>query len=238
VVHDELLIRRVIDTVKLTSGRLLRQIDSVKTGLEDLFVTASTAPDARDSLLTAARAELVEHGHAGISLRAVARRAGLSHAAPKHHFDDRAGLLTAVATEGFQALTAELRQVTETTPAGRLAALGRAYIDFGLANPALFDLMFRPVELHPDDPALHQAQQDAIGLLGAAAVDLTPLAAGDLDPRSLTLLSWALVHGLVVLTRDGALQDEAHPGDALAAAALARYLAAAFTSYAAQAPED
>jgi AcrR family transcriptional regulator len=193
-------------------------------------------PDVRASLLGAAQAELVEHGHAGISLRAVARRAGCSHAAPKHHFRDRAGLLTAVAADGFRTLTAELRTVTEATPAGRLAALGRAYIDFGLANRALFDLMFRPVELHPDDPVLRQAQGEAIGILAAAAGDLEPPGVENLDARSWTLLSWALVHGLVVLTRDGALRDEAHPDDADAAAALARSLAAAFSSYAARTP--
>jgi AcrR family transcriptional regulator len=197
-------------------------------------MSSSGTTDVRASLLAAAHAELIEHGHAGISLRAVARRAGCSHAAPKHHFRDRAGLLTAVATGGFTSLTTDLRAVREHAPADRLAALGRAYIDFGLANPALFDLMFRPVELHPDDPALRQAQSEAISILGAAAGDLEPSADGSLNPRSWTLLSWALVHGLVVLIRNGALHDEARPDDAAAAAALARSLTTAFSSLAAQ----
>ncbi|GAB2626833.1 TetR family transcriptional regulator [Paractinoplanes abujensis] len=144
----------------------------------------------RDDLLAAARAELDEHGHAGISLRAVARRAGVSHAAPKHHFPDRAALLTAIATDGFTALAASLNRLPDPT----LAALGQGYLAFGLANPALYDLMFRPTELHADDPHLLAAQDASLHRLRAVA-----------DDQSLTLISWALVHGLVLLTRDGAL---------------------------------
>lgn len=193
----------------------------------------------REALLVAARAELVEHGHSAISLRAVARRAGVSHAAPKYHFHDRAGLLTAVAGEGFTSLAAALRHAVDvagaasaTDGSGReLAALGRSYIDFGLANPALFDLMFRPSELHPADPALQAAQGEAIGVLVTAVVRLVPAAptAGfDLPP--LALISWALVHGLVVLTRDGGLASATGSPSPQAAADLARGLTDVFTN--------
>jgi AcrR family transcriptional regulator len=190
----------------------------------------ASSPPARQTLLTAARQELVEHGHAAISLRAVARRAGLSHAAPKYHFTDRAGMLTAVATEGFAALAVELRQVEERRPEERLAAIGRVYIDFGLTHPALFDLMFRPQELHADDAALRQAQQDAIGVLRAAVSQVESADAAVLTTPDVALMSWALVHGLVVLTRDGALQSAAAARDPSAAAELARHLAAQFSS--------
>src|ERR1700758_4951023 len=90
---------------------------------------AEPPPGARAALLAAARAELAEHGHAGISLRAIARRAGVSHAAPKYYFSDRAALLTAVAAQGFAELADSLRQVP---PA--LSALGHAYIAFALAR--------------------------------------------------------------------------------------------------------
>lgn len=168
-------------------------------------MTTSTTSETRERLLEATLAELAEHGHAGISLRAVARRAGLSHAAPKHHFEDRAGLLTATATQGFRDLTAAQEAVEESDPARRLAALGRAYVDFGLAHPALFDLMFRPIELHTEDPGLQQAQAASIQGLAEAAAGLH--APGDLAPATLTVMAWALVHGLVVLVRDGALRD-------------------------------
>ncbi len=169
----------------------------------------------RDALLAAARAELIEHGTAAISLRAVARRAGVSHAAPKYHFHDRAGLLTAIATEGFRALSHALSRVDESDMRHQLAALGAAYIDFGLANPALFELMFAPDHLHEADSELIVAQQDAIGQLTAAVQRLTGASA---DTPALALISWALVHGLVTLTRHGALQAAAGAVDSTALA--------------------
>ena len=190
----------------------------------------SSSSSTRAALLAAAVAELEECGHAGISLRAVARRAGVSHAAPKHHFADRAGLLTAVATRGFDELGATLDGVREVDPQHRLAALGQAYIDYGLAHAALFDLMFRPTELHPDDPVLHQARRDAIDPLRAAVARLGTC--DDASPESLplTLISWAFVHGLVVLARDDALQTGAEPAG-LAAAGLAHELTDLFSAY-------
>jgi AcrR family transcriptional regulator len=191
-------------------------------------MSPATRPQVREDLLAAARAELVEHGRAAISLRAVARRAGLSHASPKYHFGDRSGLLTAIAAEGFDALGRHLSEVHESNARRQLAALGRAYIDFGLANPALFELMFAPSELHTDDPELVAAQQRAIGSLTAAVSELIGLDATTPDnPPDLALISWALVHGLVVLARDGALQSAAEPRST-DAAELARGLADLF----------
>ena len=196
----------------------------------DLDTTEITQGGARAALLEAARAELVEHGRAAISLRAVARRAGVSHAAPKYHFRDRAGLLTAIATEGFIMLTAELQLVprSERTSKDRsIAALGRAYIDFSLAHPALFDLMFRLDELHPDDPDLIQARREAIGVLDFAVAD------GDESGEassSLSLMSWALAHGLAVLARDGALQAATAPPTPVVAVELAHRLVDSFAA--------
>jgi AcrR family transcriptional regulator len=191
----------------------------------------ATRPQVREDLLAAARAELAEHGRAAISLRAVARRAGLSHASPKYHFGDRSGLLTAIATEGFDALAHRLSEVHESDARHQLAVLGRAYIDFGLSHPALFELMFAPSELHADDPDLTAAQQKAIGALTTAVSQLAgidPTTSG--DPPKLALISWALVHGLVVLTRDGALQSAAAP-PVTGPAELAHTLADLFTRY-------
>jgi AcrR family transcriptional regulator len=169
----------------------------------------------RDALLDAARAELAEHGDAGISLRAVARRAGVSHAAPKHHFTDRAGLLTVLAADGFAALAAALEAVGGDGE--RLTALGHAYVDFGLEHPALFELMFSPGELHGDDPDLRAAKAASLVRLREAV-----------GPGPLLLVSWAFVHGLVTLARDGALQATAGSDDgrAVAHALVADYVAA------------
>jgi AcrR family transcriptional regulator len=205
--------------------------DTVKRDGRIAAVTSATAPDgAREALLAAARAELLEHGRAGISLRAVARRAGVSHALPKYHFQDRAGMLTAIATEGFAALDTTLSQITEQDPQRRLAALGAAYIDFGLANPALFDLMFQRDQLHPANPELIAAQKNAIGVLIAAVSRVTSLDVSSSGAPLLALVSWALVHGLVVLARDGALQSVAGTADGNGAD-LAHQLARRFTDY-------
>lgn len=168
----------------------------------------SSAPGSvRESLLEAVRAELIEHGRASISLRAVARRAGVSHASPTYFFRDKAGMLTVLATEGFRALTGSLRAVRQAAEPQPLAAVGHAYIDFGLQHAALFDLMFSPADLRADDPELQQAQHDAIGELTAAVAEIT--GGGSATSRGtpqMSLISWALAHGLVVLARDGALQ--------------------------------
>ena len=193
-------------------------------------MASATRPQVREALLTAARAELVEHGRAAISLRAVARRAGLSHASPKYHFGDRSGLLTAIATEGFHALACRLSEVHESDAQQQLAILGRAYIDFGLSHPALFELMFAPTELHADDPELIAAQQQAIGSLTTAVSQLTGIDATPSGTPQLALASWALVHGLVVLARDGALQAAATAEDT-DAAELAHTIADVFTRY-------
>jgi AcrR family transcriptional regulator len=189
---------------------------------ENCDVTTTTAdhPSAREALLAAAREELVEKGHASVSLRAVARRAGVSHAAPAHFFKDRAGMLTAVATEGFGMLARELGAAAAAPAAGEstLAALGRAYVDFGLEHAALVDLMFRRSELVADDPGLVAAQAGALAPLRGAVRDVTATA----DAEGWSLVSWAVAHGLVVLAREGALAQIA--GDVEDPGTLARSL--------------
>jgi AcrR family transcriptional regulator len=148
----------------------------------------------------------------------------VSHAAPKYYFSDRAALLTAVAAQGFAELAGSLRQVP---PA--LAPMGHAYITFALANPALFDLMFRPSELHPADPDLRHAEEDAVGVLDAAvAAAEAPREDSCTAPGELTMISWALAHGLAVLTRDGALESASRAGQS-GSAELACHLVDVFT---------
>lgn len=155
--------------------------------------------DLRTRLVAAAREELDEFGHRRVSLRAVARRAGVSHAAPAYSFGDRAGMLSAVAAEGFVQLAAEL---DAPVPEGRsaLAELGRRYVAFAQRHPALYDLMFRPGELDETDAALLDARQASL----RALVDAT----GGRErggPTALTVISWALAHGLAALDGQGAI---------------------------------
>ncbi|WP_167880627.1 TetR/AcrR family transcriptional regulator [Nocardioides guangzhouensis] len=165
--------------------------------------TEHQAPSARQALLKAAVDELNEKGHASVSLRAVARRAGVSHAAPAHFFGDRAGMLTAVAVDGFHSLAVALRNAGSEGDAtqGEFKALGLAYLDFGLTNPAVMDLMFRRSELVPDDPALTTAQRDALAPLRAVVAGVV----GDDAAEEWAILSWAVAHGLVALVREEAL---------------------------------
>jgi hypothetical protein len=139
-------------------------------------------------------------------------------------------LLTAIATEGFHALARDLSQVHESDPQLQLAALGRTYINFGLSHRALFELMFTPSELHATDAELLAAQQQAIGALITAVSGLAGIETTPAGTPNLALISWALVHGLVVLARDGALQAAAAPQTA-DAAELAHTLTDLFTRY-------
>src|ERR1700723_1973954 len=108
--------------------------------------------DLRSALLTAAAQEISRVGVAQLSLRELARRAGVSHAAPAHHFGDKTGLLTALATEGFRIL----HERTSPVPghADALVRAGEQYIAFALVHPAHFSVMFDPHLLRMSDAAL------------------------------------------------------------------------------------
>jgi AcrR family transcriptional regulator len=188
--------------------------------------TKEQSLNAHDALLRAAIDELAEKGHASVSLRAVARRAGLSHAAPAHFFGDRAGMLTAVATDGFHRLAAALEAAgaQDVPGAEEFAALGLAYLDFGLSHPALMDLMFRRTELVPDDPGLVTAQREALGRLRQAVAGVVVD-----QPEEWSMVSWAVVHGLVALVREEALARVAER-DHEEAADLARRLVALYAA--------
>src|SRR5215212_10166673 len=136
--------------------------------------------DLRRALLKAALQAIAEVGPAAVSLRDLARRTGVSHAAPAHHFGDKAGLLTAVATDGFRRLAATLRDTYEAT--GSFLEVGVAYVGFAVTHRAHFEVMFRPELYHPDDPELVRARDAARALLDppAAEANNRPDDGGDL----------------------------------------------------------
>jgi AcrR family transcriptional regulator len=192
----------------------------------------------RAALLAAARAELTQVGVGGLSLRAVARRAGVSHALPKHHFAHRAGLLSALAADGFTALGARLDAAVAAVAAGgaggvggadgpplrRLVAAGHAYLRFAHDEPALFDLMYRPELLSSADPVLLASKRSAFGALVQVVDDARPHLRPDVPPDAVVLLAWATVHGLAVLIRDRALEAVGVADDAGHGALLAERL--------------
>lgn len=106
--------------------------------------------DLRAALLRAAREELAENGVEGFTLRSCARRAGVSHAAPAHHFGDATGLLTELAIDAFHQLAAAINGEVGTTEAGtieRPIAVALGYVLFAIESPAAFKLMFRAERL-------------------------------------------------------------------------------------------
>lgn len=169
------------------------------------------ATDVRERLLGAAEAELLEGGIAGLSLRAIARRAGVSHQAPGYHFVDRAGLLTSLAIRTHEALAAALEAARDALPAddaaGRLTATGRAYVRFSHERPALFTLLCRPELWRADAPELAAAGAASWGVLAGCVEEARAGGWGRGQPaEALALTCWASVHGVAVLARDGALR--------------------------------
>lgn len=169
--------------------------------------TAYHHGDLRSALLAAAEAELSDKGVEGFTLRGCAKRAGVSHAAPAHHFKDANALLTALAAEGFQRFVASMRSrqaAADATPRARLEAAGLGYIDFAKANPALFRLMFSSTRPDQDDAALSKAASASFDLLVNAVH-----AVNGVDPRTDSsgmrdvAAAWAIVHGLAELKLSG-----------------------------------
>lgn len=152
--------------------------------------------------LKAAAVELItEKGAAGFSLREVARRAGVSHAAPTHHFGDSAGLLTALAEEGFRYLHAALVESAEGAPsaADRLVAIARAYVSVAHDHPAHCAVMFRADLIRRDDPGCREWGDKAYQELASGLEALRDEEGSDLDVEEAAGLCWSTMQGLVVL---------------------------------------
>ena len=165
----------------------------------------------REALLAATEALLLEQGVDAFTLRACARRAGVSHAAPAHHFGDVRGLLTAFATVGFNRMADQMQAYAQAAPpdaSQRLQAVGQAYIDFALAHRAHFQLMFGSDRLDSANPLLAQAGQRTGDMLRQAMAAV--MAERTLAPASLPqrlLLAWAAVHGYATLVIEGQCND-------------------------------
>jgi AcrR family transcriptional regulator len=159
--------------------------------------------DLRAALIAAAEEEITAYGVEAFSLRAAARRAGVSHAAPAHHFGDTGGLLTALATEGYRqflAMQAARAAAAGTDPKARLLATGLGYIDFATARPALFRLIFGSDR--PDHADIHLSQA-----ANAAFDHLIDTVAATGGTKTDALAVWAMTHGLADLVVSGRLKS-------------------------------
>lgn len=175
--------------------------------------------DLRQALIEAAIELIAEKDVSSLSLREVARRVGVSHAAPYRHFADKDVLLAAVAEEGFRGLTGALNIAIKQAPEHplrRLEASGVAYVQYAIAHPSHYRVMFgsyRSEQLladgklkHDTYPSLVAASQQAFMVLMNIVID------GQLkgvmrsgEPKQLAWVAWSLVHGLAMLLIDGQL---------------------------------
>jgi AcrR family transcriptional regulator len=162
--------------------------------------------DLRAACIRAAVELLEEGGEAALSMRAVARRAGVSPAAPYRHYADREALVSAVAAVGYRELAERLAAAhpSPSTPE-QLTSVAIAYVRFALDRPALFRIMFgEPCDRDNDERVAATA---AVSLYLRAIVERSfPQA----DAEALATAIWALVHGLAFLHLDGKL-DAANP---------------------------
>ncbi|MFJ5832231.1 TetR/AcrR family transcriptional regulator [Streptomyces sp. NPDC093089] len=153
--------------------------------------------DLRQAVLAAALDAIAAEGPGSLSLRDLARRAGVSHAAPAHHFKDRTGLLTAIAAQGYELLADALAGAPE------LSERGVRYVRFAVDHPAHFTVMFQPELLRADDPDLLAAKDRASAELRAGVTDLKNAP----DVRTAGIAAWSLAHGFATLLLTRNLDD-------------------------------
>lgn len=161
--------------------------------------------DLANALLAAVGEIVRERGASGVSLREAARRAGVSHSAPAHHFGDKDGLMEAFGTQGWEMLSEALRgKFLETEGLAhreRLSAMGRAYLEFAMGHPAHYEVMMRMMDDCEDPLApIHQAAETAfipLALLVGEIVNdgLIP----EERARYFASMLWGMVHGIAHL---------------------------------------
>jgi len=169
--------------------------------------------DLHDALLKAAEAVLERDGLAGLTLRAVAREAGVSHAAPTHHFGDLTGLVSELAAIGFRRFNAAMAAAgaIDAPPLMKAMARAKAYVAYAQARPGMYGLMFRTERLDMTRPSLHEAAGASFaGLASAVGVSLQQQMSDEalsLEHAAAIARAWSLVHGFTTLLLDGRLND-------------------------------
>jgi AcrR family transcriptional regulator len=176
---------------------------------------ASRRPSARplgERLVEAAEAILAHEGIEALTLRAIARRAGVTHGAPLRHYPSFAALLSEVAARGFRTLFAAVEAAEAGLPPGagaraRLAAAARAYVECAVARPGVFSLMFRPELLDVAAPSFaHDSQAAFEQLVRMVRAAQDGGWRTEQPTRRLAGALWASVHGLASLWSQGAYQ--------------------------------
>ena len=150
---------------------------------------------------------------AGLTLRAVAREAGVSHAAPTHHFGDLTGLVSELAAIGFRQFNAAMAaaRAAAATPLAKVLAGAKAYVQYAQAHPGMYGVMFRTERLDMTRPSLREAAEASFaglaGAIGASRQEQIPRQALSLEQAAAIARAWSLVHGFTMLLLDGRLSD-------------------------------
>jgi AcrR family transcriptional regulator len=166
-----------------------------------------------EALLKAAEKVLERDGLQGLTLRAVAREAGVSHAAPTHHFGDLTGLVSDLAAIGFRQFNAAMAAADSSgpSPLDKAMARAKAYVAYARAHPGMYGLMFRTERLDMTRPSLHEAASASFaglaGSIGASRHEQIAAEALSLDQAAAIARAWSLVHGFTMLLLDGRLTD-------------------------------
>lgn len=180
--------------------------------------------DLRRGLIDAALRTIQKHGVQALTLRGVGEDLGVSRTALYRHFADKAGLLAAVAAEGFRTLRLATQGAWDDAGRGRAGfeAMGVAYVRFALAHPSHYRVMFGGFVASPD-PVLAEEGRAAFQVLVDALIEQQQqgLVRAD-DPLQLARFIWAIVHGLAMLAIDGQLPPAHADLDALTRFAIAR----------------
>ena len=198
--------------------------------MQGMTTAPSTSPgsyhhgDLREELLRVGELALEELSVGQVTLREIARRAGVSHVAPRHHFPTLGDLLGEIAARGFERFVSVLELAAasseQQTAEARLLAMGQAYLAFAHAHPAVYGLMFGKSEQCAPTPHLQQAGNAAWRQLETAVADLV----GTQQAMSGALTMWATVHGLAMLLMESrlppAIANSPAPAHALRAAIL------------------
>ena len=170
----------------------------------------------REALLQAAERVLERDGLAGLTLRAVAREAGVSHAAPTHHFGDLTGLVSELAAIGFRQFNAAMAAACDvaSSPLERALLRPKAYVAYAQAHPGMYGLMFRGERLDYSRPSLCQAADASFAGLANAVGAMRHEQIGQdsltLDQAAAIARAWSMVHGFTMLLLDGRLRETLH----------------------------
>jgi AcrR family transcriptional regulator len=209
------------NTVRAHAPRATKRVAPARKGLQRSAPrTAGASEDTpyhhgalRDALLEAAERVLERDGLSGLTLRAVAREAGVSHAAPTHHFRDLTGLVSELAAIGFRQFNAAMAAAgaAGTSPIEKAMARAKAYVAYAQAHPGMYGLMFRTERLDMTRPSLHEAATASFaglaGAIGSSRHEQIHEEALSLEQAAAIARAWSLVHGFTMLLLDDRLSD-------------------------------